>query len=311
MLTASSLLIALLIAVVLGGTAIAWLWLVRRRQAETAAGLKLLSAMRWREFSRLVIGALRVRGFEDEAVEDAAERGQQSDLHLKREGRTWLLTCKQGSNYRVTPAVVAEMTDAIRFHGAAGGLIATTGTVEASVRKAANGNIELIDGATLWPIVQPQLAPGVRDELFNQSHAATVRGSLIAGVAALLVGFGIAWLLPANDGDDAVPPMASRAGAVDTPATSAPTVPLSPPPVSEDEQRNEVIRLVSTLPGIERTLWTTRSTLMVYMADDTIDPVKRICAVLDRYDNLRTSRLHLQPPTGSTKPARFLQCRTF
>ena len=81
----------------------AWLWLVQRQRAERDAGIKLLSAMRWREFSRLVVDGLRSRGFEPETAEDAAERGQDSVLHLKRDGHEWLLACKQGTNYRITP----------------------------------------------------------------------------------------------------------------------------------------------------------------------------------------------------------------
>lgn len=312
MLTASSLLIGLMIAAVLGGASTAWLWLVQRRQAESAAGLKLLSAMRWREFSRLVTEALRGRGFEEETVEDAAERGQQSDLRLQREGRTWMLACKQGSSHKITPAAVAEMLDTVRFHGATGGLIATTGTIEPAARKAAGGNIELIDGATLWPLVEPQLAHSVRDELHQQSRSAALRGSVLACVAALALGLGVAWALPETDSsNDAAPPAAQSKRGTKTPApASEPAVELAPAPVSEDEQRNEVIRVAATLPGVERALWTTRSTLMVYLVDETADPVDDICMVLERYDNLRTSRLHLQPPTGSTRPARFLQCRT-
>jgi restriction system protein len=312
MLTASSLLIALMIAAVLGGAATAWLWLVRRPQAESTAGLKLLSAMRWREFSKLVTSALHTRGFEEETIEDAAERGQQSDLRLQREGRIWLLACKQGGNHKVTPATVAEMTDTIRFHGAAGGLIATTGTVEAAARKAAASNIQLIDGAALWPLVQPQLAHSVRDELYHQARSAALRTSVLAWVAALVVGLGVAWVLPEGESADEVAPVATPQGsATRTPGPSEPAVTLAPAPASEDEQRNEVIRVVATLPGIERALWSTRSTLMVYLVDETADPVDRICAVLERFDNLRTSRVHLQPPAGSTRPARFLQCRTF
>ncbi|HEY0660651.1 MAG TPA: restriction endonuclease [Lysobacter sp.] len=301
-----------MIAAVLGGAATAWLWLVQRRQVESAAGLKLLSAMRWREFSKLVTSALRARGFEEEALEDAAERGQQSDLRLQREGRIWLLACKQGGNHKVTPATVAEMIDTIRFHGAAGGLIATTGTVEATARKTAAGNIQLIDGAALWPLVQPQLAHSVRDELYHQSRSAALRTIVLAWIAALVVGLGVAWVLPESDSVDEVAPAAAPAAPANSaPGPSEPAATLAPAPVSEDEQRNEVIRVVATLPGVERVLWPTRSTLMVYLVDETADPVDRICAVLEGFDNLRTSRVHLQPPPGSTRPARFLQCRTF
>jgi restriction system protein len=312
MLTASSLLLALGLTIVVGGAATAWFWLVQRPRAERDEGFKLLSAMRWREFSRLVVDGLRSRGFEPETAEDAAERGQDSVLHLKRDGREWLLTCKQGTNYRITPTVVGDMTDAVRFHGAIGGVIATLGTADSEARRLATGRVELIDGDALWPLISAQLAPGVREELGAKSRQASIRQSGIAWAGALTLGLLVAALLPKGSEEaTASVPTPTRA-ATGQPAASAHTAPvIDAAPVSEDEQRDEVIRMVSTLPGIQRAMWSTRSTLMIYLADENADPVKGICTVVEKYDTLRTSRLHLQPPTGATRPARFLQCRTY
>lgn len=313
MLTASSLLPALGAAVLVGGSATAWLWVIRRPQAERQEGLKLLSAMRWREFSRMVVDGLRSRGFEPEAAEDAAERGQDSVLHLRRDGREWLLACKQGVAYKITPTVVSDMADAIRFHGASGGVVAALGTADSEARKAANGQIELLEGDTLWPLVRAQLAPSVLDELWTKSRQDAMRQSAIAWSGAIVLGLAVALLVPG--GGDAEPATTATTPIVTTapkPARVQPTTPaLAPPPASEEEQRNEVIRMVSTLPGIERAMWTTRSTLMIYLVDENADPVSGICEVVERYEALRTSRLHLQPPKGATRPARFLQCRTF
>lgn len=313
MLTASSLLPALGAAVLVGGIATAWLWVIRRPQAERQEGLKLLSAMRWREFSRMVVDGLRSRGFEPEAAEDAAERGQDSVLHLKRDGREWLLACKQGVAYKITPTVVSDMADAIRFHGASGGVVAALGTADSEARKAANGQIELLEGDTLWPLVRAQLAPSVLDELWTKSRQDAMRQSAIAWSGAIVLGLAVALLVPG--GGDAEPTTTAPTPIVTTapkPVRAQPTTPaLASAPASEEEQRNEVIRMVSTLPGIERAMWTTRSTLMIYLVDENADPVSGICEVVERYEALRTSRLHLQPPKGATRPARFLQCRTF
>lgn len=314
MLTASSLLFALGLAVVVGGAATAWLWLVQRPRAERSAGLQLLAAMRWREFSRLVVEGLRSRGYEPEAAEDAAERGQDSVLHLRRDGKEWLLACKQGEQYHVTPAVVGDMGDAVRFHGAAGGVVATPGTVEHQARKLAAGRIELLDGDALWPLVRPQLGPSVHEELAAKARHAAGRQILLAWAGACTVGLVGAVLLPARETapDNVPPPIAANPRpAAAAPARSAATPAPEAAPVSETEQRDEVIRLVTTLPGVERAMWSTRSTLMVYLTGERTDPVKGICSVVERYEALRTSRLHLQPPADSDRPARFLQCRTF
>jgi hypothetical protein len=49
----------------------------------------------------------------------------------------------------------------------------------------------------------------------------------------------------------------------------------------------------------------------VHLVDDTSDPLAVICPLLERYDDLAATRLQLQPPAGSTKPVRFVQCRAY
>lgn len=308
-----TLLLALGLAVLVGGAATAWLWGVQRSRIERTQGLSLLSAMRWREFSRIVVDGLQARGFTPETAEDAAERGQDSVIHLRREGREWLLACKQGTNYRVTPVVIGDITDAVRFHGAVGGVVATPGTADNEARRLASGRVELIEGEELWSLVRSQLAPSVREELATQSRSTVLRQAAIAWVGALVLGLAVAMLFPRSpDNSKAVAASAvspsARPGA--PAATNGPPLAVAAP-ASEEERRNEVARMVGTLPGVERSMWTTRSTLMVYLLNENADPFEEICGVIDKYEELRTSRLHLQPPTGSTRPARFLQCRTY
>ncbi|MDR7098325.1 hypothetical protein J2X04_000672 [Lysobacter niabensis] len=318
--TASSLLLALAVTALIGGVATAWLWLVQQPRTEREEGLRLLSAMRWREFSRLVVAALHSRGFEPEAIEDAAERGQDSVIHLRRDGKEWLLACKQGLNYRITPANVSDMTDAVRFHGAAGGVVATPGVTEPAARKVA-ARVDLIDGDTLWPMVQAQLAPGVRDELAGKARQAATRHVAIAWAGALALGLAGAAVMPKGETANDAPAIAAATTTAATtaapgPAANAATTTVATPvhaaaPISEGEQRDEVIRMVSTLPGVERAMWSTRSTLLVYLIDEDANPVRGICDVMEKYESLRTSRLHLQPPAGAARPSRFLQCATY
>jgi restriction system protein len=309
--TVASILLALGTTIVVGGVATAWLWLVQRPRVERMEGLKLLTAMRWREFSRLVIDGLRSRGFEPEAAEETAERGQDSVIHLKRDARNWLLACKQGLSYRITPTVVGDMTDAVRFHGAAGGVVVTPGVTDAAAHKLANGRIDLFDGESLWPLVHPQLAHSVQEELAGKSRQAVTRQTTVAWAGALTLGLVVAFLGPKGETS---PEPAAVAIASTSPAPSAGPVQapaVAAAPVSDDEQRDDVIRLVTTLPGVERAMWSTKSTLLVYLADETSDPMSGICDVMIKYDALRTSRLHLQPPANSTRPARFLQCAQY
>ncbi|QSX77792.1 restriction endonuclease [Agrilutibacter solisilvae] len=304
------LLIAIGLAVLAGGAATFWLWGVQRQRLERAEGLTLLSAMRWREFSKIVVDGLRARGFEPETAEDAAERGQDSVIHLRRDGREWLLACKQGVNYRVTPVVIGDVTDAVRFHGADGGVVATPGTADSDARRLATGRVELVDGEELWPLVRLQLAASVREELSNKSRKVVMRQSVLAWVAALALGLFVGMMMPRAPAQ--VDPQVDATGPTPTaPRVAGQDAPLVAAPATEEERRTEVTRMVGTLPGVERAMWSTRSTLMVFLVDENADPVNGICSVLKKYEDLRTSRLHLQPPTGSSRPARFLQCATF
>jgi hypothetical protein len=330
---------ALLIAVLIGVALTAYLWLVRRKQAETNAGIETLAAMRWREFSRLVLEALKPRGYVGESVEEGLDHGQEPDIRLSKQGQPWLLSCKQGANYRITAQTAHEFADNIRFHGAEGGILATPGKIDAQARKAAAG-IEFFDGSEVWALVKPLLPATLLDDLSAGAQARTARETAMAWGAALILGFILASLLPADSGTElpgtqspvtathglstavdptnppAVPPPAVAPADVAPPDVTRSEVPAPHPAAADDPDRdeldrNQVVHDVSALPGVDRALWSTKSTLLVYVQDDNADPVKSICVVLDQYENLRASRLHLQPPSGSPRPVRFLQCRVY
>lgn len=317
--TGFSVLIAIAVTVLLGGLFTAYLWLIRRRQAETAAGIAALSAMRWRELARLVIEALQAKGFTAESIEQTVERGSQADLRLLRDGRPWLLACKQGGmNYRVGQAAVLELAGAVRFHNAAGGILATPGRIEPQARKAATG-IDLYDGSGLWALVSPLLPASLHQDLTASARRRSVRETGLVWVAAVVLGVGAGLLLPLLQNTDTQAPIAPAATTTAPPPSATPsaadtalTAPAPADPNREQFERSEVIRTVGALPGIERVLWSTQSTLVVHQRDDgSPDPVQPICAILGSYDSLRVSRLQLQPPPGSGRTVRFLQCRSY
>ena len=76
------------------------------------------------------------------------------------------------------------------------------------------------------------------------------------------------------------------------------------------ERRKRAAEAISRLPMIDRAIWETQSTLLIHMLDDD-DPRPAICPLLERYEELAPTRLQLQPPAGSTKPVRFVQCRAY
>lgn len=308
----SAFLIALVVALLSGAATTYYLRRVHRDRLERAAGLRIVAGMRWREFSQLVVEALRGRGFETDSSETAAERGPQADALLRRDGQSWLLACKQGESYLVTPAVLVEFSRAVRLNGAAGGVIATPGRVNADARRQAGATIELLGGAALWPMLQPLLPASVRDAVAIQAQAVIARYVLLGWLAAVLFGAGVAWMIPASvDPDAPVRRTADNVEPAAGPASDSPLA-LARAPLSEEEQREQVRQAVSDLPGIDRATWSTRSTLLIYLDDDSgLDHLQSICTVVERYDELRASRLQLQPAPGSQRAVRFLQCRVY
>ena len=82
-------------------------------------------------------------------------------------------------------------------------------------------------------------------------------------------------------------------------------------PMSEDEEREAIVREMGQLPGVDRALWSTRSTLQVFLNDPVVATDAALCTVMKRYELLRASRLQLQSPAGSARPVRFMQCAVY
>ncbi len=322
MFSLNSLLLGLLIALVAGICGTLYFRNIRRPKDEAAAGIRALSAMRWREFSHFVLDAMRHRGYDVLTADDEADRGQQTEFMLTRDGQRWLLSCKHGSAYRLAGPAVADLAASIRFQGARGGILVTPGRIEADARAPASAAaIELIDGDSLWPEIAPLLPPTLTDDIRRQADERARRQVSLSWVGAIAAGLSLGLLLgrllPESNG--AAPSPAPPAAAIAKRPIQA-TLPL---PVDadtataaraseeEDAQRLEITRRVASLPGVERALWSTRSTLMVEVDETSSERLAEICTVLDRYETLRTTRVHLQPPAGSDQRVRFRQCRTY
>lgn len=314
--------IAGVVAAALAGLGLSfYLKRVRGPRLEVEGGIAALAAMRWREFSHFVIEALQAQGFEVSRTTPLAERGRQADLLLHRDGRDWLLSCKQGANYRIGRKQVDELADAVRFDNAAGGVLATLGRIDPDARRNPRG-IELIDGHNLWGLIDPLIPPSLHQDLSERARLQVAREQRLGWGLAVVVGLAVAvaaaMVLPAASTPApsiATPAAAPAPTAPAPPSIDAPppaTVPAPAPALGETAQRNAVAEGVSNVPGVDRAVWSAPSTLVVYQSDEDIDAhVPGICAVLERYPDLRASRLQLQPPPGSGNTVRFRQCRAF
>jgi len=279
--------------------------------------------MGWRDFIHLVLAAMNARGYERVFVPHAT--GDEGDHLLEREGQRWLLSTKHGTAYVLGSSSIAEFAREIRLRGATGGLLVTPGHfAPEAINLARTQRIELLDGPALWPELRPLLPEEQRELVSGPARAQIQRQLYIAWGASVLVGIlaflGLQHAAPPQEADtEAVaaaapatrPTAAVAQGAQEAQVASAPSAAIPTDPQELERRRKDLATAVSTLPGIDKALWSTQSTLLVYLTEDLPDPMSSICPLLERYDELAASRIQLQPPAGSTRPVRFLQCRAY
>ena len=318
-----------------------WFGVHRRRRAETAAGVRALAGMKWRECAGLVLQALGEKGYSEMPASRQPGDGGTEFLLTKNDERC-LLGYKHGTAYRLGEANVRDFANAVQLLGATSGILATLGTAEGSARDIARRyGVDLMDGNTLWPQLEPFASPdlveGIREEAANEIR----RGQRMGVVGSLLLGTVVFALTAFNQAPEALaptPPLAAQpaqAGAeVGAGEAAAPVAgePGFQDPASlaadkamkaleavaklTDEQRADRRRVaaarIADLPEASNALWSTASTLVITLVSgDSIDRgiVNDACAVLVEFEELRYSRLQLEPPSGSDVPVRWRQCQ--
>lgn len=108
----------------------------------------------WRDFEHLVGEAFRLKGFKVEETGRASADGG-VDLVLRRGAEKHLVQCKQWRASKVGVSIVRELYGVMAAEGAAGGYVVTSGVFTRDADKFAEGrNIELVDGAQLWRMIQ-------------------------------------------------------------------------------------------------------------------------------------------------------------
>ena len=318
-------LLPVLSVLVIGVPASLYLQRVRLPREEASAGVAALSGMRWREFIHLVLDALIRRGYE--RIFEAGEPGDEGEYVLERDGQRYLLSGKHGATYVLGSTAIAEFANAIRMRNLAGGLLVTPGQFAPEALPLARAQrIELLDGPTLWPELRPLLPEDQRAAISAPSQARARQQVLMAWGFGLVMG-ALLFVVMQRRGPDTVasPPAPEVANSPivtrsspqvlpPPPSTIAPKASDAPAPTDEaalQRRRKAVAEAISSLPLVDRATWETQSTLLVQLTDDSRDALPSICPLLERYDELAPTRLQLQPPAGSSKPVRFVQCRAF
>lgn len=303
----------LAITLLSGIAASLYLWMVRRRKDEIASGLHALSGLRWREFSKLVLVAMGRRGLNEVHDPGNENRDPRSNFTLKQGNRHWLLSCKHGSAYRIGAAPVEELAASVRLSGAAGGILATEGRIEKEGHDAASGHhIEILDGQRLWDELKPLIEDDLRQQIVTTASARAKRHIAIGWLASVTLGALVATALANARLGDPLPPVATTSAMNPSAAAASGSIaPVHEP--TEDEllaQRQAVSRALSDTPGVIRGVWQTRLTLVVDYDGKEAEVWPRICEQVERYPDLRTVRVQLNPPADSQEPVRWRQCKT-
>ena len=317
----ASLLLAIVVAVAIGVAATVYLQRVRLPREERAEGNAALANMRWREFIHLILDVLAGRGFT--RVNDPGAASDEADIPLERDGEPWLLASKHGASYVLGSSDIGEFADTMRMRGAVGGLLVTPGTFAPEARRLAESErIELLDGPSLWPELRERLPEAQRAAIGTQARMRARQHAWLGWLAGVALGAGV-FLLVHDDGGSASPAEASAlVGATPaqrhaTKAASAADsnaiwpAPRDAAPASLEQDRNDAARAIGSLPMVDRALWSSQSTLLVYLDSADADAKSAICPLLERYPELGASRIQLQPPEGSGEAVRFFQCRAY
>lgn len=305
---------SLIVVLLVGGGAMLYFRKVLLRRDEAAAGIVTLAAMSWREFIRLVLEALARRGYTRVVDRDAPS--SDGAYTLAREGQRYLMSCKHGSTFVLGIPVVNELANDIRLANAAGGLLVTQGQFAEEAHKPAKlQRIELLDGATLWPEVRDILAPERLAAIRAGAEQRARQRVLFSWLIALLAGVATFLLLPRPQLAQSAP-TAARVAPTTSSLDAQAQPELSDIPEAMDEatlerQRIAVANAISTLPMVDRAVWSTQSTLEVFLLETQTDAVAALCPLLERYPSLASSRVQLTPPEGSQAPVRFRQCRSY
>ena len=310
------------------GLAITALWfgVSRRRKAETELGIQALAALKWRDCIAIVLEALQREGYEVQS--NAANGG--TDFLLRLDTEKVVLDYKHGTAYRLGEASVREFEAAVRLRGALRGILITLGSIEPrAATVAAEGSVLLIDGAHLWPKLKPFLNDRLIEQVGSQAAAATRqglwKGLLASGLAGLVVLVAGQVITPAE-------PAASAAVASSfQPAVSSPA-----PKPAEDamlkqlnataeamkavsrlspgqlaKRRADAAKQVSQISQVATAAWSAPRTLLITLNHtDGKDKVlvSEACRILVQNEELRFTRIQLNPPDQSMQAVRWRLC---
>lgn len=306
-----------------------WFGVSRRRKAETELGIQSLATLKWRDCIAIVLEALQREGYEVQA--DSSNGG--TAFLLRQGAEKIVLDYKHGTAYRLGEASVREFEAAVRLRGALRGILITLGSIEPrAATVAAEGNVQLIDGVHLWAKLRPFLNDKLLEQVRGQAAAATRNGlwkgllaSGLAGVVVFVAGQVMAPAAPAV----AAPPSAVAASLQPAGSQPAPqpaqdamlqqlnataeameaVARLSPEQLAN--RRADAAKQVAQISQVATAAWSAPRTLLISLNHtDGKDKVlvEEVCRIIVQHEEMRFTRIQLNPPADSTQAVRWRLC---
>jgi restriction system protein len=322
-------LIALFVGVITFLLCFWWFGVVKRRQAEIQTGIGTLAAMKWRECVGLVIQSLEKEGYREEISSRQPGDGG-TEFLLKKGSALTLLSYKHGTAYHLGEANIRDFANGVQLIGATKGILATLGTVDTMGKDVASRyDIQVIDGHALWPRVESFISDKTLDAVREQASGQTkskvqLGGAISTGLAILcFFVFGGLSALTNSDSSDAADAQTSQAVPANASKTVDPTIAqLNANAKAMDEvdkltdkqratRKADSALAIAALPKVNSAIWYSASTLQLNLNTEKNDDkvlIEEICRLLTQHEELRYTRLQLEPPSGSTVPVRFRQC---
>jgi hypothetical protein len=286
--------------------------------------------MKWRQCIGLVIEALIREGYSEETRDHSS--GEGNEFLLLRDGQKILTSYKHGTAYQISESDVRDFANRLPLKGASRGLLVTLGNVDATARTLADRlSVDVCDGKALWTKLHPFLPETIQATVSSQALA-TSRKSLWLGSSASLVASLLAYLLGTllfTSAGEANPPDASAAFRRQAPAATSPARAddlaskqlevarqalaeiASLSDADKARRRAEAAKHIASIPQVRTAIWSAQSTMLLTLSEsDGKDErlLEEACRVLVGYEELRYSRLQLEPPPDSSLPVRWRQC---
>jgi len=305
-----------------------WFGIVKRRKAEIQTGVTSLAAMKWRECVGLVIQSLEKEGYREEVSSRQPGDGG-TEFLLKKGSALTLLSYKHGTAYHLGEANIRDFANGVQLIGASRGILVTLGTVDSMAKDVAGRyDIQVIDGIALWPRIEGFLSSNTLDTVRQHASAQTkskVQFGAAASVGLAILSFFVFGGLSSSNSYESVETSAQVAS-VASKATSKPLDPTAAKLDATAKAMDEIDKLtdkelaarkadsakaIAAMPSVQAALWYSASTLQVNLNTERNDDkalIDEICRILTKHEELRYTRLQLDPPPGSNVPVRFRQC---